>query len=204
MYVIQPKLSNAQASLFSSLILIILTLFLVYWMLHGIQNKHNFNRNSASIATAIAVANRLTKDERKRVGFLFIDKNKQRFAGAAACAKNFVQVGKNPSFIVLDCIGNGSQTQIAYTPQNRKTAIEIAKYYPQKNSPPATIKLNLNTQMPTITSYFKKAVVIASGELDDTHALVVMDTGTGNDQKLQNETIQKNEDMVYSFLHHQK
>lgn len=203
-YVIQPSLKNAQAALFTSLILVCLTIFLVYWMMHGIQNKKNFNRNSASIATAVSIAGRLSKDERKRVGFLFIDKNKQRFAGAAACAKDFLQAGKNPTFIVLDCIGNGSQTQVAYTPHNRKTATEIAKYYPLKKKTPDTMKLQPDMQMPSIISYFKKAVVIASGELDDKNCLVVMGTGTGKDHILQLETLQTNEDMLYAFLHNHK
>lgn len=203
-YGLQPMIANPKASIFFSLLLVILTIFLMYWMLHGIRNKKNFNRNSASIATALCIAKRLQKDERKKVGFLFTDKNKMRFPGAEACAKDFINAGKNPTMIVLDCIGNGSISQIAYNPQNRKTAVDIAKYYPVKNKSPEAVKLTDDMRMQSAMQYFKKAVVIASGEIDKDGNLAVMGTGTGKDTTIQKTTLQNVEEMVYGYLHNQK
>lgn len=203
-YGLQPMLTNSELSIFVSLLLVALTLFLMFWMMHGLGNRKNYNRNSATIATAVSIAKRLTKDERRKIGFLFTDKNKMRFPGAEACAKDFASAGKNPSLVVLDCIGNGSITQIAYNPQNRKIAMEIAKYYPVKNKSPEAIKLSEDMRMQSAMSFFKKAVVVASGDFDKDGNLSVMGTGTGKDTVVQKDTLHNNEEMVYTFLHNQK
>ena len=80
----------------------------------GIANRNNYNRYSLSVATAIELAQKLGKDEKRKVGFLFTDKNKTRDYGAQLAVDKFIQENKNPDFICIDCIGEGSVIQIGY------------------------------------------------------------------------------------------
>lgn len=203
-YGIQPMLKDSSLAFIVSMLLFLLTLVLIYWMMHGFQNRHNANRNSAAIAAAVDIATKLDKEERRKTGFLFTDKNKMRFLGAEACAKDFANAGKNPYVIMLDCIGNGSQTRIGYNPQNRKIAIEMAKHYPIKGVSVDAVKLSEDMRMQSAMSYFKKAIIVSSGELDGEGNLYVMGTGTGKDRSVNKETVEHNGEMVYRYLHNQK
>ena len=137
------------------------------------------------------------------MGFLFTDKNKMRFIGAEAAAKDLANAGKNPTLICLDCIAKGSVVQIGFNPQNRKLANEIAKYHPKKKAIDV-IKLNEDMRTQSAMAYFKKAVVISCGELDDAGSLCVSGTGTGKDRDIEPETLDGNITMVKEYLHNQK
>ena len=172
-------------------------------MLHGFHNTHNANRNSASIAAAVEIAKSFDKDERRRIGFLFTDKNKMRFLGAESSAKDLYDSGKNPTMICLDCIAKGENVQIGFNPQNRKLANEIAKYHPTDKHI-AAVKLTEEMRLQNAMSYFKKAVVISAGELDSDGNLVVEGTGTGRDKEVDMDVLDGNITMIKEYLHHQK
>lgn len=186
-----------------SLIMFILLIFLVYFMTHGIRNTKNFTRNSASIITALEIANALSKDERKKVGFLFTDKNKSRFLGADIAGKEFKDAGKNPNIICLDCIGKGSTLQIGYRPQNRKMAQEVVKCDPNKKNI-EVVKIDEGMQFQSAMAHFDKAIVISCGEVDSDGRLYILGTGTSKDQELQVENLERVTGMVTSYLHKQK
>ncbi len=203
LYGLQPLITSTGLASLISCGLFLLTVMLMYWMMHGFHNAHNYNRNSATIAAAVEIAKGLNRDERKKVGFLFTDKNKMRFIGAEAAAKDLANAGKNPTLICLDCIAKGSVVQIGFNPQNRKLANEIAKYHPKKKSIDV-IKLNEEMRTQNAMAYFKKAVVISCGELDDAGSLCVIGTGTGKDRDIELETLDGNITMVKEYLHNQK
>lgn len=204
LYGLQPMITSLEITTIMSLVLFALTLGLMYWMLHGIHNAHNYNRNSASILAALEIAGKLDKDERKKVGFLFTDKNKMRFLGAESSVNDFVNNGKNPNFIALDCIGLGSNVKIAYNPQNRKLANEVAKNYPDKKIMIECIKLSEEMRLQTAMTHFKKAIVISSGECDEDGNLFVLGSGTSKDTKIDETLIDNISTMVYKYLHIQK
>lgn len=187
-----------------SLIMFAFVLLLLYMMLHGFGNKKNVNRYSSSVAAAVELASRLTKDERQQVAFLFTDKNKSNFFGAKLAQERFIKEGKNPSVIVLDTIGKGSVTQIGFNPQNRKFALEVAKEYPDSSISLEAIKLDENMRLSSSMSYFHKAIVIASGELDDKAQLYVLGTATGKDQLADEKHIDQIVDMLESYFKKQK
>ena len=93
--------------------------------------------------------------------------------------------------------------QIGFNPQNRKLANEIAKYHPKKKAIDV-IKLNEDMRTQSAMAYFKKAVVISCGELDDAGSLCVTGTGTGKDKYIDMETLDGNVAMVKEYLHNQK
>lgn len=207
-YIIQPRIqADTSTSLIINTIISIvtfaLTITMVYLMLHGAKNKHNVNRNSATIAEVMRIASMLNKDERKRVGFLFTDKNKLRFIGAEASVKYLNENSKNPTIIYLDCIGKGSKTCIGFNPQNRKLATEITKSYPDKKSLDV-MKLNEDMRLQSAMSFFRKAVIISSGDMDEQGNLYVLGTGTGKDTNIDETLLDKTGDMIYTFIHTQK
>lgn len=187
-----------------SFLMFVLVIFLIYLMVHGIGNRHNVNRNSSAVAAAVALAKSLDKDERQRIAFLFTDKNKGSFLGARCADEDFVKDGKNPNVICLDCIGKEDTTMIGYNPSNRKLAMEIAKCYPEKGKQIETIKLDESMRVQTAMSYFRKAVVIASGTLDEDHRLYVMGTGTSKDRDADATQITKIINMLQAYIKSQK
>lgn len=203
LYGLRPLITSAKVASLLSLGLFLLTVILMYWMLHGFHNAHNANRNSASIAAAIDIARSLSKDERKKIGFLFTDKNKMRYTGAAAAAKDLADAGKNPTLICLDCIGVGDTLQIGFNPQNRKLANEIAKYHPVKKHI-ETVKLSEEMRAQHAMAHFKKAVVISCGELDEDGCLCVYGTGTSKDDHVDMDVLDANVMMIKAYLHNQK
>lgn len=187
-----------------SFIMFAFVLLLLYMMIHGIGNKKNYNRYSSAVAAAVELASRLSKDERQQVAFLFTDKNKSNFFGAKIAEERFVKEGKNPNVIVLDTIGHGSVTQIGFNPQNRKFALEVAKEYPDQTLAIEAIKLDENMRLSTQMAYFRKAIVIASGEVDDQSQLYVLGSATGKDQIADEKHINKIVDMLESYIKKQK
>lgn len=171
-----------------SLIMFVLLLFVVYLVAHGVRNTKNYNRNSVAIAAALEIAEGIAKDERRKVAFLFTDKNRTKAFGAEIAAKDFAQNGKNPNIIYLDCIGKGDTTMIGFNPQNKKMAQEIAKCAPVKNAI-SIVKMEENMRMQTALLHFKKAVIVASGDIDKDGSLRVMGTSTGKDNQVDEERV---------------
>ncbi len=192
--------SVTMANMFS-LILFLFVIFLVYFMLHGFANHKNVNRNSSAVVAAVQLAKRLDKDERQRVAFLFTDKNKGTYLGAKIADEQFVKEGKNPNVICLDCIGTGSVTGISFNPGNRRFATDLAHEYKDKIE---TVKLDDMMRVQTPMSHFRKAVMVASGELDENNRLYVLGTGTRKDKVADEEHIDSVCDMLYAYIQKQK
>lgn len=182
-----------------SVVMFALLLFLVYFMMHGIRNTKNFNRNSASIIAALDIVENLSKDERKKVGFLFTDKNKSRFLGADIAGKEFKEAGKNPNIIYLDCVGAGQVLQVGYKPQNRKLAQEVIKSDPLKKNI-EVVKIAEDMQFQSPTTFFDKMISISYGELDDEGRLYVLGTCTGKDRIIEPEKVDRISQMVVNYL----
>ena len=194
-----PAVANAL-----SLVMFVFVIFLVYMMLHGIGNKHNMTRYSGSVVAAVELAKQLDKDEKQRVAFLFTDKNKANFFGAKLADDYFTKEGKNPNVICLDCLSTGSVTKIGFNPSNRKLAMEVAKEYPDHKLAIETVKLDEAARLQTPMSYFRKAIVIASGELDEQRQLYVLGTGTKKDSVVDEKHIDQIVKMLDSYIKNQK
>lgn len=184
-----------------SLFMFLLVIFLVYLMMHGLSNRNNYNRNTIAIVEALELAKRLDKDEKKKIAFLFTDMNRARFLGPQTVEKDFNEASKNPNIIVLDCIGKGKETKIAFNPQNRKLAGEIAKCYPDKKTQIEVVKLEQNMRLQNAMSFYKKAVVIASGDVDKDGSLFVLGSGTNKDVEVDEEKADRVQEMLYRYLH---
>lgn len=191
-----PKMANM-----ISLFMFLFIFFLVYFMLHGLANHKNVNRNSSAIVAAVQLAKQLNKDERQRVAFLFTDKNKGSYLGAKIASDRFEKEGKNPNIICLDCIGTGSVTKVSFNPGNRRFAVEVANEYKEKIE---TVKVDDMMRIQTPMINFRKAIMIASGEVDENNRLYVLGTGTRKDKVADAKHIDSICDMLYSYIQKQK
>ena len=182
-----------------SAFMFVLLLFLVYFMVHGIHNAKNYTRNSAGIIAALQIANNMSKDDRKKVAFVFTDKNKARFLGSDAASKELKEAGKNPNILFLDCIGSGSVFQIGYKAQNRKLAQELVKCDPLKKNVDV-VKMDGDMLYQHALAPFDKAIQFSCGELDADGRLYVLGTGTGKDNVLDEDRVDRICDMITAYI----
>lgn len=180
MYGIEGFAPEATSIKIAMTVIVLLVILLFYLMLHGITNKHNYNRNSAGIAAALEIAKALSKDQRRTTVFVFLDANKTRHLGASVAAEDFLKQSKNPNIIVLNTFARGTHLQIGYNPQNKKLAQELNKALSNANRL-KTVELTNEMRNSSPMEHFAKAVSIGAGELDKKGRLCVMDTGTGKD-----------------------
>lgn len=190
-----PMLVNTVAFL-----MFLFVLFLIYVMFHGIGNKHNAIRNSSSICTAVALAKRLSKDEKRQTVFIFTDKNKYNFLGTKCIQELFEKQGKNPIVIMLDCVGAQGDVYIGYAPHQRKIANECLKAMKGKTDTIEVVKMNENMRMQHTAGYFKKVIVVCTGEKDKDQEVCVYDTGTRKDKTVSLEQMKTVEDMLYLYI----
>ena len=174
---------------------------LVYMMLKGFACHYNSNRNSASIVAALEIAKQLKPGEKSKVAFVFTDKNKNAHHGAKILAEHLVQENRNPNIIFLDCLGVGNVTSIAYTPQNRKLAADLAKGFQLNDEQVDIVKMDGDKTVQTMVQYFRKAVLISSGELDEEHSLVVKNSATNKDKYVDETRIQAIIEMICTYIH---
>lgn len=179
--------------------LFLFILFMAYALLQGFGNKHNVNRNSASILMALRLASSLQKDEKREVGFLFLDANRGNYLGADSASKTIEEEWhKSVEVILLNCISVGKDLVIGYNPANRKRAQEVLKYHPEKKELPL-IKLSDTMLAYSAMFFFKRAIIISSGELED-DGLLVKNTGTSKDKEMNEERMEEIYQMILGFL----
>ena len=175
-------------------------LLMAYMLLQGFVNKTNYTRNSVSIVSAIEMAKQLNKDEKREVGFLFLDANRGNYLGADSASKIIEEEWhKSVEVIFLNCIATGKDLVIGYNPANRKRAQEILKYHPEHKELPL-MKLTEEMQAYSVMFFFKRAIIIACGDLDEEEGLIVQGTGTGKDNVVDEQRVQEVQEMVLGFL----
>ena len=83
-----------------------------YMLIVGIPNPINFNRNSASLALLLSLAQHTHRT--KKVAYVLLDKNTSSNAGLKLLAES--QMIKNQNLIFLDCLANGKDIVCAHEP----------------------------------------------------------------------------------------
>lgn len=182
-----------------TILMSIAMLILVYMMIKGFASPYNVNRNSASIVAALEIAKQLGS-EKGKVAFVFIDKNKNMHHGAKVFAEVLEKENRNPQIICLDCLGVGSLTSIAYTQQNRKIAADLSKYFKFNNEVIDVVKMDGDKVIQTMIQHYRKGVVISSGDLDEEKSLVVSNTSTTKDKKVDEARINAIISMLVQYI----
>lgn len=199
MYGVDGFVSDVKGVQLAMTVILTLVILLFYLMLHGISNKKNDNRNTASIVAALQIAKNLNKEQKRTTVFLFIDSNKTRHLGAKVAAEDFLKQSKNPNVILLNTFAKGDVMQIGYNPQNKKLAQEINKSLPNAKRL-KMIALSDEMRNSSPMEHFAKAVTIGAGELDKKGRLCVMGTGTSKDFGIDEENVDKVVSMVSAYL----
>jgi len=84
-----------------------LCIFMVWWIIDGLANKHTANDNTSGVLTLIETALALPPEQRGRVCFVFFDNEEKGMFGSAAFAKRHKSVKKNTPVLNFDCVGDG-------------------------------------------------------------------------------------------------
>lgn len=171
--------------------------FLVFYLFRGFANRKNYNRNSVSIIAALQLAEQLDKDTRKKVAFLFTDKNKHKHAGAIVAVEDFMKQNRNPNIICLNCIATGDVMAIGYNPSTKKLAQELNRANKTKWK---QVELNDNKRFQSMMEHFQKAVMISSGYIDAKGDLCVDHTGTGKDNRFDESHLQQVVDALETYI----
>lgn len=189
--------SNAMMRGIFSIFSMVILGFMMYYLLHGFRNKHNHTRNSASIMAALEIAKSLSKDEKRKVAFLFTDKNVHRHPGAKVAMEEFQKIGKSPTIISLNCIGRGKDMVIGYLANSRKVAQDLNRKLDVRLK---QIQITDNMRMQSAMEHFSKAVVIAAGTFDEKQDLCVLGTGTSKDHHIEDENITKVVQIITKYI----
>lgn len=168
---------------FINLVVFICTLLLIVLLIKGVSNRHNHNRNSAAVIAAVEFMQSLNKDQKRRIGFVFTDRNRRRCEGAAILMKYFQDQKKNPDIIELNCIGTGDTVGIGYRMHGKRLASLLNA---GKNGMKTRMSdMNGDRCLQTSMYYFEKGVMISCGTPDEKGGLLVSNTQNGKDRVME-------------------
>lgn len=176
-FVFRQYLSFSMVMRVLSIVLFACLLFFCYRLIVGIPNPVNFNRNSASIALAAALAERLQK--KRNVAFVFLDNTASSNTGWRVFADE--EGLNNKNIIYLDCLASGENLVCAHSraaiPQGRKLAEKLAGLNViDQVVPDAQIK-------DTKFQYIPQMLQICTGTIED-HYFFVENTRSKRDFKV--------------------
>ena len=179
---------------FINLIVFICTLLLIGLLIKGVGNRRNTNRNSAAIIAAVEFMQSLKKDQKRRIGFVFTDRNRRRCDGAAVLMNYFQEQKKNPDIIELNCIGTGDTLGIGYRMHGKRLAALL-------NAGKSGMKTRMSDMngdkcLQTSMYHYEKGVMICCGTPDEKGGLLVSDTQCGKDRVME----ERNLDTVKQLL----
>ena len=179
---------------FINLIVFICTLLLIGLLIKGVGNRRNTNRNSAAIIAAVEFMQSLNKDQKRRIGFVFTDRNRRRCDGAAVLMNYFQEQKKNPDIIELNCIGTGDTLGIGYRMHGKRLAALL-------NAGKSGMKTRMSDMngdkcLQTSMYHYEKGVMICCGTPDEKGGLLVSDTQCGKDRVME----ERNLDTVKQLL----
>ncbi len=176
--------SNQTILMIVNYLMLLCMAILLYMMLHGFACRHNTNRNSASIALSIALAQAIDKGKRSKVAFVFTDKNKMDYKGNKLFQEKLEENNRNPLMIILDCLGKGSETRICYLGGLRNEATRLANNFKYNDEKITLVKGDGEKLLQTGLAPFKKAMMISSGYVNEEQQLWVKDTCNGKDKEI--------------------
>lgn len=88
-----------------------LCIFMVWWIIDGLANKHTANDNTSGTITLLEIALSLPVEDREKVCFVFFDNEEKGMFGSAAFTKKHKSVKKETLNINFDCVSDGDFIQ---------------------------------------------------------------------------------------------
>lgn len=88
-----------------------LCIFMIWWIIDGLANKHTANDNTSGTITLLEIALSLPVEDREKVCFVFFDNEEKGMFGSAAFTKKHKRVKKETLNINFDCVSDGDFIQ---------------------------------------------------------------------------------------------
>ena len=186
---VSPNMQDLVLKAAANLAVAAATIFLMWLLFHGIGNRKNANRNSSSIIAAVRFMKTLNNDQKRRIGFVFIDRCDQSCLGAKLLSAYFADKKKNPDIIWLDCVGVGDTIGIGYRTHGKRLASTI--HAKKKQESVQLSEMGGDQCLRSVMSCFDKAVMISAGEIDAKGSLLVKDTQRSTDRVIDDKNIEK-------------
>lgn len=186
---ISPNMKDLTLQLFANLAVAVATVFLMWMLFHGIANHHNANRNSAALIAAVRFMKTLNNDQKRRIGFVLVDRSDQSNLGAKLLSSYFSEKKKKPDIIWLNCIGVGDTIGIGYRTHGKRLASSL--HAGKKNEAIQLSDMNGDKSLQTAMQYFEKGIMIAAGEIDEKGSLLVRNTQLSKDRSYDMTTIER-------------
>lgn len=148
------------------IVVLVCLLIFCYQLLMGIANSVNFNRNSASVALLIALAERTKKNT--NICYILLDKNVSSNAGLKLLTED--ERIKNKIFIYLDCVSYGEELVCAHSQATSSEAKKIISFL----SEVAVIDHVFEEERLSETNlkYFPKLLHVCVGSIENRQFLV--------------------------------
>lgn len=182
-----------RVSLAGRIALIILALILaygIYLFCRGIDNKVNFNRNSAAVVLIRQLAETCVNDP--QAAFILADHSSMNFTGLKQLAEAY-PILQQKLVIWLDCVGIGETLMAACTPAAHGDAEAMAEKAPELHLQVRPYKEDRVQK--TSLAFFRRMIVIASGRVQG-REFIVESTRTKNDYHIDLERLGQIEQML--------
>ena len=179
---VTPQVDDLILQVIANLAVLGATLLLMWLLFHGVANRHNANRNSSAVIAAVDFMRTLDREQKRRIGFVFVDRCDRRCPGAELLASYFEKQKKNPDIIWLNCVGDGNTLGIGYRTHGKRLASSL-----NAGKKPVTgmlFDMNGNRCLQTVMNYFDKGVMIAAGTVDAKGSLLVRNTQLSKDRQI--------------------
>ncbi len=203
LYIVPRFLPTAVLTYFFPLVLVYLAILIVF-IVQGAANKKNYVNNSASIAIALDMAERLSPSERKEVMFVFTDGNQVHLSNGNVAFQKYLtaQNKASASIIMLYCIGRGDVISYQVGRGLKNEARDMQKAY-KGTTPIEVMQMGDDRKAEGILRDFSKAMMISTG-IDEDGSLVVEHTATSKDREVNMEMVERISEGLVSFISKRK
>lgn len=193
-----PKYLPLEAQFVLFAISILYLIGVLTLIIKGFPNSKNAIRNTASIAMAYDIAEKLSTDKRKECAFVFMDYASVKSFGAQALEEFMKDRQRKTNKIILYCIGSGNEMSIGYAKGNRKEASDLSKRY-KGSLKSSNRSMDVADCMNTPMDSLQNAIIVSTGETQDSH-FCVKNTASSKDREYDKETYESIKNMVLDYL----
>lgn len=165
--------------------------FIAFNLIRNLDNKHNYNRNSQSIALMISNSLKNSKD----VAYVFADQTVMMNLGYQQLQKNM----ENKEVLILDCLGTADEQLYLITGEDNSNMADSNKSVFESE----VILLNKEQTDNSPLRYFKKGMILTSGTIER-NKLAVVNTRTSKDQKLDLKHLNRLNDFLSKYIDFKK
>jgi len=175
--------------------IVILALLFLFssWLISGIPNLFNFNKNSASVALVASLAK--ANSGNRGVAYVLLDKAVSSYEGINALSKAFPGHGK--TILYLDCVADGEKMTVAFGQNTGKKAQPLLR---QLTDLQPIVKEFQDLRLEdNYFKYFPNMITICCGSIVK-QRFVVLGTRSRKDMKVDIPRLERLRDGITAYL----